>query len=75
MTQEEFDRANWILNELQSLKSQLELWLGSKCVSEIRLGRMGIAFCRYVNFDKLKTDTVSSIESRIDELEREFASL
>lgn len=84
MTEEKINKGKELLQKLCNLKEDKEIWergviLWSIAVSDkydyIDQSNVYRVRCGYVDFEKLKEDTLANIDKMIEETQREFDNL
>ena len=84
MTEEKIKKGTELLQKLHNLKEERRIWKGG-----VTLQRMAISDkwdyisesdiyrvrCAYVDFDKLKEDTLANIDRMMEKTQKEFDSL
>ena len=79
MTQEQFEKAQPIVEKIALLTSDYEKWeLSESIVVKLReknQPNFTSVVCGFIDFPKLRTETMASIKAKIDELQTEFDNL
>ena len=80
MTQEQFEKAQSIVKEIELLTTEYERWELSESMAIVKLrekNQIDLTFvvCDFIDFPKLRTETMASIKAKIDELQTEFDNL
>lgn len=74
-----YNRAGSILDELNTLRIEKDIWERAKgFATDVRVTDSitnEIISVRYIDFTELKNRTLTYIDSKIEELEKEFAEL
>ena len=80
MTQEQFEKAQPIVEKIALLTKEYVKWELSEGMPIVKLHEQnqkdftGVD-CNLIDFPKLRTETMASIKARIDELQTEFDNL
>ena len=80
MTQEQFEKAQPIVEKIAFLTKEYVKWELSESMPIVKLHEQnqkdftGVD-CNLIDFPKLRTETMASIKARIDELQTEFDNL
>ena len=79
MTQEQFEKAQPIVEKIALLTKEYVKWeLSESIVVKLReknQPNFTSVVCGLIDFPKLRTETMASIKARIDELQTEFDNL
>ena len=79
MTQEQFEKAQILVEKIALLTSDYEKWeLSESIVVKLReknQPNFTAVDCNLIDFPKLRAETMASIKAKIDELQTEFDNL
>ena len=79
MTQEQFEKAQILVEKIALLTSDYEKWeLSESIVVKLReknQPNFTSVVCGLIDFPKLRAETMASIKAKIDELQTEFDNL
>ena len=80
MTQEQFEKAQPIVEKIAFLTKEYVKWELSESIFAVKLHEQNqpnftSVDCNLIDFPKLRTETMASIKAKIDELQTEFDNL
>ena len=80
MTQEQFEKAQSIVEKIALLTKEFVKWELSESMAIVKLREKNqkdftAVDCNLIDFPKLRTETMASIKAKIDELQTEFDNL
>ena len=80
MTQEQFEKAQSIVEKIALLTKEYVKWELSESMAIVKLREKNqkdftAVVCNLIDFPKLRTETMASIKAKIDELQTEFDNL
>ena len=80
MTQEQFEKAQPIVEKIALLTKEYVKWELSESMAIVKLREknqkdLTSVICDLIDFSKLRTETMASIKAKIDELQTEFDNL
>ena len=80
MTQEQFEKAQPIVEKIAFLTKEYVKWELSESIFAVKLHEKNqpnftAVDCNLIDFPKLRTETMASIKAKIDELQTEFVNL
>ena len=80
MTQEQFEKAQPIIEKSSFLTKEYVKWELSESMPIVKLHEQNqkdftAVDCNLIDFPKLRTETMASIKAKIDELQTEFDNL
>ena len=80
MTQEQFEKAQPIVEKIAFLTKEYVKWELSESMAIVKLREQNqkdftAVDCNLIDFPKLRTETMASIKAKIDELQTEFDNL
>lgn len=80
MTQEQFEKAQPIVEKIALLTKEYVKWELSESMTIVKLHEQNqkdftAVDCNLIDFPKLRTETMASIKAKIDELQTEFDNL
>lgn len=84
MTEEKIKKGTELLQKLHNLKEERRIWKGGVTLQRIAISDkydyisesdIYRVRCAYVDFDKLKGDTLANIDKMIEKIQKEFNKL
>lgn len=81
MTNEQLQKGSKLSQRIKDLEREFNAWSVAKSVNDEKIfvnvgdGRRMVVYTSYIDFDVLKTATISTIEKELNQLQSEFENL